>query len=139
MEDDLIKEILKTTTSIASVGVSSNPEKDSYGVAYYLRYVGYQVFPVNPGADTIFEEKAYPDLGSLPQKVDVVQIFRPAADVPPIVDEAIRIGAKVVWMQIGTWNLEAAEKAWAAGLKVVMNRCMRTEHFRLIGMNVPGK
>lgn len=139
MEDDLIKEILGTTTSIASVGVSSNPEKDSYGVAYYLQYVGYKVYPVNPSTDTIFGVKAYPDLASLPEKVDVVQIFRPAADVPPIVDEAIRIGAKVVWMQIGTWNLEAAEKAWAAGLKVVMNRCMRTEHFRLVGLNAPAK
>lgn len=139
MEDNLIKEILSTVTSVASVGVSSNPEKDSYGVAYYLKYAGYRVFPVNPGADSIFGEKAYPDLASLPEKVDVVQIFRPAADVPPIVDEAIRIGAKVVWMQIGTWNLEAAEKAWAAGLKVVMNRCMRTEHFRLIGLNATGK
>lgn len=139
MEDELIKEILGTTTSIASVGVSSNPEKDSYGVAYYLQYVGYKVYPVNPSADTIFGVKAFPNLASLPDKVDVVQIFRPAADVPPIVDEAIRIGAKVVWMQIGTWNLEAAEKAWAAGLKVVMNRCMRTEHFRLVGLNTPAK
>ena len=139
MEDDLIKRFSRRRLRLHRSVFRSNPEKDSYGVAYYLRYVGYQVFSVNPGADTIFGETAYPDLGSLPQKVDVVQIFRPAADVPPIVDKAIRIGAKVVWMQIGTWNLEAAEKAWAAGLKVVMNRCMRTEHFRLIGMKVPGK
>jgi uncharacterized protein len=137
MEDDMIKEILRTTKTIASVGLSANPEKDSYGVAYYLRYVGYKIYPVNPNADKIFGETAYPDLSSLPEKVDVVQIFRPASDVPPIVDDAIKIGAKVVWMQIGTWNLEAAEKAWAAGLKVVMNRCMRVEHFRLIGLKVP--
>jgi predicted CoA-binding protein len=139
MNDESLREILTTSNTIASVGVSSNPEKDSYGVVYYLRYVGYRIFPVNPTASQIFNEIAYPDLSSIPEKIDVVQIFRPASEVIPVVEEAIQIGAKVIWMQIGTWNLEAAEIAYAAGLKVVMNRCMRTEHFRLVGLKMPEK
>ena len=139
VNDDELRDILGHSRTIAVVGMSSSPGKTSFRVAAYLKHAGYHVIPVNPYSDAILGTTSYPDLETVPDPVDIVQIFRPAADVPPIVDEAIRIGAKVVWMQIGTWNLEAAEKAWAAGLKVVMNRCMRTEHFRLIGLNVPGK
>jgi uncharacterized protein len=91
------------------------------------------VIPVNPTATEILGEKAYPDLESVPEKIDVVQVFRKSEDVPPIVDDAIRVGAKVVWMQEGIVNYEAAEKAREAGLQVVMDACMRATHRRLIG------
>ncbi len=91
------------------------------------------MIPVNPTADEILGEKAYPDLSSIPEKVDVVQVFRKPEDVPPVVDEAIKIGAKVVWMQEGIVNEEAAQKAREAGLQVVMDACMRATHRRLIG------
>jgi predicted CoA-binding protein len=133
MNDDQIKEILETTHTIATVGFSSNPEKPSHDVPRYLKSQGYRVIPVNPSVDEILGEKSYPDLPSIPEKIDVVQIFRPSQDVPPIIDEAIQIGAKVVWMQEGIVNLAAAETAQAAGLQVVMDRCMRREHRRLIG------
>ena len=135
MNDLLLKQILQTTRTIASVGLSSNPAKESYEIVEYLKGRKYYIIPVNPTADIIMGAKAYPDLLSIPrtEKVDVVQIFRPSADVPPVVDQAIQIGAKVVWMQVGVENVEAAVKAKEAGLEVVMNRCMRAEHRRLIG------
>ncbi|MGQ0604943.1 MAG: CoA-binding protein [Anaerolineales bacterium] len=133
MNDLLLKQILQTTRTIASVGLSSNPEKESYDIVSYLKGQRYRIFPVNPTAEKILGEKAYPDLLSVPEQVDVVQIFRRPEDVLPIVEQAIQIGAKVVWMQVGIINVEAAEKAKAAGLEVVMNRCMRAEHRRLIG------
>src|SRR5512137_1536854 len=98
-DDEVIRHILNTSKTIASVGLSTNPAKPSYGIAQYLLRQGYDLIPVNPGADEILGQKAYPDLLSLPRKVDVVQIFRPSSDVPPVVDQAIQIGAKVVWMQ----------------------------------------
>ena len=131
--DKIMKEILASAKTVASVGVSSNPEKDSYGVVEYLKQQGYRIIPVNPTASEIMGEKAYPDLSSIPEKVDVVQIFRKPEDVPPVVDEAIKIGAKVVWMQEGIVNEAAAIKARAAGLRVVMDACMRANHRRLIG------
>jgi len=133
MNDAQLKRILESTRTIASVGLSSNPEKASYFVVDYLRRQGYRIIPVNPTAGEIFGEKAYPDLLAIPDKVDVVQVFRPSEDVPPIVDQAIQIGAKVVWMQEGVSNEAAAAKARAAGLDVVMDRCMRQTHRRLIG------
>ena len=133
--DDQLKHILKSTRTIASVGLSSNPGKESYGIAQYLKDHGYTVIPVNPTADEILGEKAYPDLATIPGKIDVVQLFRKSEDVPPFVDEAIQIGAKVVWMQEGIENAPAAAKAESAGLTVVMDRCMRAEHIRLIGEN----
>lgn len=135
MNDLLLKQILQTTRTIASVGLSSNPAKESYEIVQYLKNQKYRIIPVNPTAEKILDEKVYTDLLSIPatEKVDVVQLFRPSADVPPIVDQAIQIGAKVVWMQMGIENVEAAVKAKEAGLEVVMNRCMRMEHRRLIG------
>jgi len=123
-----VREMLESTNTIASVGVSSNPEKESYGVVSYLKGQGYKIYPVNPTADAIMGEKAYPSLSDIPDKVDVVQIFRKPEDVPPIVDEAIKIGAKVVWMQEGIVNEEAEQKAEDAGLFVVMDTCMRAAH-----------
>ena len=133
MTDDDLKRILKSTHTIATVGLSSNPNKDSYSVAAYLKGQGYHVIPVNPTTAEILGEKAYPDLLLIPEKVDVVQVFRPSSDVPPIVEQAIQIGAKVVWMQVGISHPEAARTAEKAGLQVVMNLCMRATHIRLIG------
>ena len=133
--NEKLKEIPLSAKTIASVGVSSNPAKESNSVAQYLKDQGYRIIPVNPTADEIIGEKAYPDLLSVPDKdkVDVVQVFRNPEDVPPVVDEAIKIGAKVVWMQTGIINEEAAQKARDAGLTVVMDACMRVTHRGLIG------
>ena len=131
--DQVMKDILLSTKTIASVGLSSNTEKESYWIASYLKDQGYHVIPVNPTATEIFGEKAYPNLESVPEKIDVVQVFRKSEDVPPVVEDAIRIGAKVVWMQEGIVNEEAAQKAREAGLQVVMDACMRATHRRLIG------
>jgi uncharacterized protein len=131
--DQMMKDILLSAKNVASVGLSSNMEKESYWIVSYLKDHGYHIIPVNPTASEILGEKAYPDLSSVPEKVDVVQVFRRSEDVPPVVDEAIKIGAKVVWMQEGIVNEEAAQKARAAGLQVVMDACMRATHRRLIG------
>ena len=130
--DQMLKEILISTKRIASVGLSSNREKVSYGVGAYLLEQGYRVVPVNPTADEILGEKAYSDLESVPENIDVVQVFRRPEDIPPVVESAIKAGAKVVWMQLGIVNEEAAQTARDAGLQVVMDRCMRAEHIRLI-------
>jgi len=129
--DQKITSILKSANTVASVGLSSNPQKESYGVALYLKEQGYKVIPVNPTATEIMGEKVYPSLSEIPEKVDVVQVFRKPEDVPPVVDEAVKIGAKVVWMQEGIVNYEAARKAEEAGLQVVMDACMRASHRRL--------
>lgn len=125
-----ISAILKEARRIAVVGLSSNPQKDSYEVAAYLQKQGYEIVPVNPNASMILGQQAYPDLLSVPGEIDVVDIFRPAQDVPPIVDQAIQKGARVIWMQQGIVHEEAAQKARDAGLLVVMDRCMKSEHQR---------
>lgn len=132
-DDQMLKDILLSAKTIASVGLSSNPEKESYWIVKYLKDQGYRIIPVNPTADEILGEKAYPDLESVPEKIDVVQVFRKPEDVPPVVDSAIQAGAKVVWMQEGIVHEEAAQKARQAGLQVVMDACMRVTHRRLIG------
>lgn len=121
-------EILKHCRTIAVVGVSSNPEKASYRVAEYLKSAGYRVFLVNPREKTLLGDTVYPDLSSITEKVDVVDIFRRAEDVLPVVEEAIRIGVGTIWMQLGIVNNEAAEKAKSAGLSVVMDACMMRDH-----------
>lgn len=128
-----MKDILLSAKTIASFGLSSNQEKESYWIVAYLKEQGYTIIPVNPTATEILGEKAYPDLESIPVKVDVVQVFRKSEDVPPVVDSAIRIGAKAVWMQEGIVNEAAAQKAREAGLQVVMDACMRATHRHLIG------
>lgn len=130
--DESLREILLSAKTIASVGMSSNQAKESFWIASYLKEQGYRVIPINPTADEILGEKAYPDLQSVPEKIDVVQVFRKPEDVPPVVDEAIQVGAKVVWMQEGIVNYEAAQKAEEAGLQVVMDACMRSTHRRLM-------
>src|SRR5215471_5586079 len=131
--DKEMKDILLSIKTIASVGLSSSQEKESYWIVAYLKEQGYHIIPVNPTATEILGEKVYPSLSDIPDKVDVVQVFRKSEDVPPVVDEAVKIGAKVVWMQEGIVNEEAAKKAREAGLQVVMNACMRATHRRLIG------
>ena len=131
--DKEMKEILLSIKTIASVGLSSSDEKESYWIVSYLKEQGYRIIPVNPKATEILGEKVYASLSDIPDKVDVVQVFRKSEDVPPVVDEAIKIGAKVVWMQEGIVNEEAAQKAREAGLQVVMDACMRATHRRLIG------
>lgn len=132
-DDQMMKDILLSAKTIASVGLSSNQHKESYWIVSYLKDQGYRIIPVNPTADEILGEKAYPDLESIPDKIDVVQVFRKPEDVPPVVESAIKAGAKVVWMQEGIVNEEAAQKARQAGLQVVMDACMRVTHRRLIG------
>jgi len=132
-DDQMMKDILLSAKTIASVGLSSNQDKESYWIVSYLKEQGYRIFPVNPTADEILGEKAYPNLESIPEKIDVVQVFRRSEDVPPVVEAAIKAGAKVVWMQEGIVNEEAAQKAREAGLQVVMDACMRVTHRRLIG------
>ena len=123
--------ILNKYRNVAIVGASSNPERPSYRVADYLKAHGFHVIPVNPGTREILGQISYPDLGSIPETVEVVDIFRRSEEVMPIVDEAIKIGAKAVWMQEGIINEEAAAKARGAGLLVVMDRCMLKEHMSL--------
>ena len=116
---------------MAVVGLSPNPERPSYNVASYLVEHGYNIIPVNPNAQQILGKTSYSDLSSIPETVEVVDIFRRSEEVMPIVEDAIRIGAKVVWMQEGVINEEAASKAKDAGLLVVMDKCMLKEHQRL--------
>jgi predicted CoA-binding protein len=125
------EEILKNSHTVAIVGLSSNPERPSYVVGKYLKEHGYKIIPVNPNEKTVLGETSYPGLSSIPDKVDVVDIFRKSEDVPPIVKDAIKTGAKAVWMQEGVNNKEAALEALKAGLKVVVNKCMRKEHEKL--------
>jgi predicted CoA-binding protein len=126
-----VVKILKSFRNVAMVGVSDNPEKPSNIVFKYLTLHGYNVIPVNPTTEMVCGKKCYPSLSAIPIKIEVVDIFRKSEDVPPIVDEAIKIGAKAVWMQEGIVNEAAAKKAEDAGLLVVMDRCMRKEHMRL--------
>jgi predicted CoA-binding protein len=132
VNDQELVGILSLMRVIAVVGLSANPAKESHGVAAYLMAKGYKIIPVNPAGGEILGQSAYPDLRSIPGKVDVVQVFRPSEDVPPIVEQAIEIGAKVVWMQSGISHEAAAATARAAGLQVVMDHCMRAEHRRLV-------
>ena len=126
-----VEEILNQGKTIAVVGLSPKPERDSHRVAKYLQAQGYRIIPVNPMADEILGEKCYQDLKSIPEQVDVVDIFRKPEDVPPIVDQAVDIGAAAVWMQLGISHDEAGAKARKAGLGVVMDKCMLIEHQRL--------
>lgn len=126
------KEILATYKTIAVVGLSDKPNRPSYGVSAYMMQAGYDIIPINPMAISVFGKKAYPSLlalsDELKKKIEIVNIFRKPSDVPPIVDEAIAIGAKAVWLQLGITNDDAADKAKAAGLAVVQNRCIKVEH-----------
>ncbi|MCJ7576110.1 MAG: CoA-binding protein [Dehalococcoidia bacterium] len=125
------EKILKSSRTIALVGLSPKPDRPSYRVASYLKEQGYNIIPVNPAEKEILGETCYPDLASVPMSIDVVDIFRRSEEVPSIMAEAIRIGAKAVWMQEGVINEEAANRAREAGLMVVMDKCMLKEHLNL--------
>lgn len=127
-----IPKILREAKTIAVVGLSDKPERYSFIVAAYLQRKGYRILPVNPMISETLGEKSYPDLLSLPEEPDVVDVFRRPEFVVEVVEQAIRIGAPVVWMQEGIVNEEAAKKARKAGMTVVMDRCMMKEHRRLV-------
>jgi uncharacterized protein len=127
---DVIGDILKNYKTIAVVGLSSNPARPSYGVTQYMQSAGYRIIPVNPNETEVLGEKCYPRLEDVPnpQQVEIVDIFRRSANIPPVVDSAIKIGAKVIWMQQGIANQAAAEKARDAGLLVIEDACILIEH-----------
>ncbi len=129
-EQQTIEKILRTARTIATVGLSDDPQKPNHFVPAYLQAQGYRIIPVNPRLETALGEKAYASVADVPEPIDVVQIFRRSDQVGPIVDEAIAAGARAVWMQIGVINEEAAARARAAGLDVVMNQCMKVQHMR---------
>jgi uncharacterized protein len=126
-----IAELLRSAGTIAVVGLSSRRTRPSYSVSEYMQSAGYRIIPVNPEEREVLGEKAYPDLDSAPGPIDIVDIFRRSEYVPEIVEAAIRVGAKAVWMQEGVVHEEAAERARAAGLMVVMDRCILKEHRKM--------
>jgi uncharacterized protein len=128
-----ITAILQTYRVIAIVGLSPKENRPSHQVARYLLAAGYTIIPVNPGQDGVLEQPCYPCLTAIPGPVEIVNIFRRSPEVPPLVDEAIAIGARVIWMQQGIVNEEAARKARQAGLVVIMDRCLKTDHALLLG------
>jgi uncharacterized protein len=127
---DPASELLKTSRTIAVVGLSSRRHRPSYGVAQYLQSVGYRVIPVNPAETEVLGEKSYARLEDVPEQVDIVDVFRRSEFVPDVVESAIRIGARGVWMQEGVIHPEAAEAARRAGLVVMMNACILKEHIK---------
>ena len=126
-----IPEILKTSRTIAVVGLSNNPVRPSNGVSAYMKRAGYRIIPVNPNETEVLGEKSYGSLEDVPEKIDIVNIFRKSEYVSDLVDSAIRVGAKSVWMQEGVIDEAAADRARAAGLAVVMDRCILKEHRKL--------
>ena len=135
MNEDIntLRRILKQGRTIAVVGLSANWWRPSYFAAKYMQEHGYRIIPVNPQYREVLGEKCYANLRDIPEPVDIVDCFRRSEDIGPIADEAIAIGAKVLWLQLGVINHEAAEKARKAGLDVVMDRCVKIEHARLFG------
>jgi uncharacterized protein len=133
LSDKELTDFLRGAKTIAVVGLSANPEKASHRVAAYLKSRGYRIIPVNPAVEEVLGEKSYPDLLSIPEPVDVVDVFRRPEHVPEIADEAIAAGTKFLWLQLGVTNEDAAAKARAAGLTVVQDACLKVEHSRLLG------
>ncbi|MFZ5626024.1 MAG: CoA-binding protein [Bacillota bacterium] len=130
--DQELKDIMEEMRTIAIVGISDKEDRPSYRVAKYLQDQGYRIIPVNPRLQEVLGEKAYPDLKSIPEPVDVVDVFRKPEEVVPVAREAVEIGAKVLWLQLGIQNEEAEKLAAAAGLKTVADRCLKIEHARLM-------
>jgi predicted CoA-binding protein len=131
MESLEISKLIKEYKTIAVVGLSPKENRPSNQVARYLIEAGYKIIPVNPGQSEILGKTCYPDLKSIPEHIDIVDIFRRAEDIPPIVVDAISINAKVIWMQQGIINEEAAALARKAGLTVIMDRCLKVDHMNL--------
>ena len=135
MIDDIdgLRRVLLDCRSIAVVGLSANWHRPSFFAAKYMQERGYTIIPVNPAYDEILGQKCYPNLRDIPVPVDMVDVFRKPADVPPLVDDALAIGARVFWMQLGVINEDAARQAEAGGMQVVMDRCVKIEYARLFG------
>jgi hypothetical protein len=131
-EPAIIRELLRAARVIAVVGLSSNRRRPSHGVSQYMQRAGYRIIPVNPNESEVLGEPAHPSLAAVPEKIDIVNIFRRSEFVPEIVEQAIRVGAAAVWMQEGVVDEEAAARARAAGLTVIMDRCILKEHRRLL-------
>jgi predicted CoA-binding protein len=130
--DKQIKELLKNARTIAVVGLSSSRMRASYGVSQYMQAAGYRIIPVNPNERDVLGEKAYACLEDVPEKIDIVDVFRRSQFVPPVVDSAIRVGAGAIWMQEGVYDDSAAQRARDAGLFVIMDSCILKEHRRLL-------
>lgn len=128
-----LRRVLRETRTIAVVGLSANASRPSHAVAKYMQEQGYRIIPVNPHYPEILGEKSYPDLASIPGNVDMVNVFRKPAEVLPIAEQAIAIGARTLWLQVGVIDEQARRKAEAAGLTVVMDRCLEVEHAHLLG------
>jgi predicted CoA-binding protein len=135
LTDKELKEILRSSKTIAVVGCSRDPEKDAYKVPKYLKEKGYKIIPVNPFAEEILGEKVYKNLSEIKEEVDIVDIFRPSEECLGIVKEAIKLKPKVIWMQLGIENKEAEKLAKENKIKVVMNKCIMREHQRLFETN----
>lgn len=132
MDDEQIRAAFHNVKTIAVVGLSDKTHRASFRIAHYLQQQGYRIIPVNPNVEEVLGERAYPDLLSVPEPVDFVDIFRRSEFVGPIVDQAIAKGVQTIWMQMGVWDQRASERARAAGIVVVMNRCAMVDHGRLI-------
>jgi uncharacterized protein len=133
LNDDELIEILRPPKTVAVVGISDKTDRDSFQVARYLLDQGYRVFPVNPLLETVLGLRCFPSLRAIPERIEIVDVFRRSEAVPEVVDDAIAVGAKIVWMQLGVVHEESAKRAEEAGLKVVMDRCMKRDHGRLLG------
>ena len=134
--DREIKEALGAMKTIAVVGLSPKPERDSHKVSKYMKEAGYTITPVRPAQKEILGEKAYKTLAEVPGPVDIVNLFRKSEDVPPHVDEAIKVGCKLFWMQLGIENMEAAKRLTDHGIDVVMNRCIMVDHASYFTKNI---
>lgn len=131
-DDPRIRELLEGIKTIAVVGLSDNPERDSYKVAKYMIDHGYTIIPVNPTKESILGQKCWPDLASIPGPVDLVDVFRKMEAVPGVVDEALAIKPRAIWLQLGLAHNESAEKAQGQGVEFVQSRCLKVEHGRLL-------
>jgi predicted CoA-binding protein len=132
MVNENIPQILNSYKKIAVIGISNKPDRPSHYVSYFMKEHGYQIYPVNPGLDEVLGEKCYPSLSAIPDQIEIVDIFRRAEFVDEIVKKAIEVNARVIWMQQGIINENAAQQAIEAGLQVVMDRCIKTEYGRMM-------
>src|SRR5438128_452826 len=130
-DGSIIAGLLRSARTIAVVGLSNKRWRPSYGVSEYMQRAGYRIIPVNPALSEVLGEKCYPDVEAVPERIDIVNVFRRSEFVPDIVDAAIRVGARAVWMQEGVTHEQAAARARAAGLTVIMDRCLLKEHRKL--------
>jgi predicted CoA-binding protein len=128
-----IVEIIKTSKTIAVVGISRNPEKAAHGVPKYLQSQGYKIVPINPKAKKILGEKAYPSLLDIPFEVDIIDVFRPSEETPAVVEIAVKIKPKLIWLQLGISNEKAKEIAEKQNIHFVMNKCLKVEHMKITG------